>query len=243
MVKTADGYKAIARIRAGESVLSKDEASGVTGCKPVTARYGNPYRETVYIEVSDGIGNSQTLISNRIHPFYSGGKWIKAEDLKAGSRLLSESGRTQTVRNTVVKPKPLKAYNLTVADWHTYFVKGNRAETEGVWVHNECPYGKGNQRYKDAPYHGKNDNSVKSRAPTNGQAVLDNSVQVKSTSSQRVGVDKTNNEIVVLNQTRIFNDGSAEYHGHVRNWKNLHTDQQNALKKAGLVNSKGKIKK
>ncbi|EMS3198505.1 TPA: pretoxin, partial [Neisseria gonorrhoeae] len=34
MVKTADGYKAIARIRAGESVLSKDEASGVTGCKP-----------------------------------------------------------------------------------------------------------------------------------------------------------------------------------------------------------------
>ncbi|WP_221927655.1 polymorphic toxin-type HINT domain-containing protein, partial [Neisseria meningitidis] len=26
-----------------------------------------------------------------------------------------------------------------VADWHTYFVKGNRAETEGVWVHNACP--------------------------------------------------------------------------------------------------------
>ncbi|EMU1617851.1 hypothetical protein MJ510_002179, partial [Neisseria gonorrhoeae] len=110
MVKTADGYKAIARIRAGESVLSKDEASGETGYKPVTARYGNPYQETVYIEVSDGIGNIQTLISNRIHPFYSDGKWIKAEDLKAGSRLYSESGRTQTVRNTIVKPTPLKAY-------------------------------------------------------------------------------------------------------------------------------------
>ncbi|HFB6879127.1 TPA: polymorphic toxin MafB class 1, partial [Neisseria gonorrhoeae] len=104
-----------------------------------TAQYGNPYQETVYIKVSDGIGNSQTLISNRIHPFYSDGKWIKAEDLKAGSRLLSESGKTQTVRNTVVKPKPLKAYNLTVADWHTYFVKGDKAETEGVWVHNDCP--------------------------------------------------------------------------------------------------------
>ncbi|HGM1876637.1 TPA: polymorphic toxin-type HINT domain-containing protein, partial [Neisseria gonorrhoeae] len=214
-----------------------------TGYKPVTARYGNPYRETVYIKVSDGIGNSQTLISNRIHPFYSQGKWIQAGRLKKGDTLLSESGAKQTVQNITLKQQPLKAYNLTVADWHTYFVKGSQAETEGVWVHNECPYGKGNQRYKDAPYHGKNDNSVKSRAPTNGQAVLDNSVQVKSTSSQRVGVDKTNNEIVVLNQTRIFNDGSAEYHGHVRNWKNLHTDQQNALKKAGLVNSKGKIKK
>ncbi|EMU0002954.1 pretoxin, partial [Neisseria gonorrhoeae] len=27
------------------------------------------------------------------------------------------------------------------ADWHTYFVKGSQAETEGVWVHNDCPYG------------------------------------------------------------------------------------------------------
>ncbi|MBG8948962.1 septum formation inhibitor Maf, partial [Neisseria meningitidis] len=35
--------------------------------------------------------------------------------------------------------QPLKAYNLTVADWHTYFVKGSQAETEGVWVHNSCP--------------------------------------------------------------------------------------------------------
>ena len=78
---------------------------------------------------------------------------------------------------------------------------------------------------------------------TNGQAALDNSVQVKSTSSQRVGVDKTNNEIVVLNQTQTFNDGSTEYHGYVKNWQDLYTDQKNALKKAGLVNSKGKIKK
>ena len=103
MVKTADGYKAIARIRVGDRVFAKDETSGVTGYKPVTARYGNPYQETVYIKVSDGIG------------------------------------KTQTVRNIIVKPTPLKAYNLTVADWHTYFVKGNQAETEGVWVHNACP--------------------------------------------------------------------------------------------------------
>ncbi|EMU3213525.1 pretoxin [Neisseria gonorrhoeae] len=141
MVKTADGYKAIARIRAGESVLSKDEASGETGYKPVTARYGNPYRETVYIKVSDGIGNSQTLISNRIHPFYSQGKWIQAGRLKKGDTLLSESGAKQTVQNITLKQQPLKAYNLTVADWRTYFVKGNQAETEGVWVHNDCPYG------------------------------------------------------------------------------------------------------
>ena len=139
LVKTADGYKAIARIRVGDRVFAKDEASGETGYKPVTARYGNPYQETVYIEVSDGLGKIQTLVSNRIHPFYSGGKWIKAEDLKAGSRLFAENGAEQTVQSVTVKPEPLQAYNLTVADWHTYFVKGDKAETEGVWVHNSCP--------------------------------------------------------------------------------------------------------
>ena len=139
MVKTADGYKAIARVRASDRVFAKDEASGETGYKPVTARYGNPYQETVYIEVSDGLGKIQTLVSNRIHPFYSGGKWIKAEDLKAGSRLFAENGAEPTVQSVTVKPEPLQAYNLTVADWHTYFVKGDKAETEGVWVHNACP--------------------------------------------------------------------------------------------------------
>ena len=141
MVKTADGYKAIARIRVGDRVFAKDEASGETGYKPVTAQYGNPYQETVYIEVSDGLGKIQTLVSNRIHPFYSDGKWIKAEDLKAGSRLFAENGAEPTVQSVTVKQEPLQAYNLIVADWHTYFVKGDKAETEGVWVHNDCPYG------------------------------------------------------------------------------------------------------
>ena len=99
MVKTADGYKAIARIRVGDRVFSKDEASGETGYKPVTAQYGNPYQETVYIEVSDGLGKIQILVSNRIHPFYSDGKWIKVEDLKAENRLFAESGAEQTVQS------------------------------------------------------------------------------------------------------------------------------------------------
>ena len=146
LVKTADGYKAIARIRVGDRVFAKDEASGKTGYKPVTAQYGNPYQETVYIEVSDGLGKIQTLVSNRIHPFYSDGKWIKAEDLKAGSRLFAENSAEPTVQSVTVKQEPLQAYNLTVADWHTYFVKGDKAETEGVWVHNECPHS-GNKNF------------------------------------------------------------------------------------------------
>jgi uncharacterized protein RhaS with RHS repeats len=99
-----------------------------------------------------------------------------------------------------------------------------------------------NRIYKDASYHGRTDNAVKSRAPTNGQAALDNSIQVKNTSPRRVGVDVTNREIVVLDRTQTFPNGVEEYHGHVREWDDLHTDQQNALKDAGLVDKKGKIK-
>jgi len=97
------------------------------------------------------------------------------------------------------------------------------------------------RRYEDAAYHGKNDNAVKSRAPTNGQAALDNSVQVKPTSPRRVGVDVANKEIVVIDRTQVNADKSEKYHGHVRGYKDLHVDQQNALKRAGKVDSKGGI--
>ncbi|WP_259740100.1 RHS repeat-associated core domain-containing protein [Pseudomonas brassicacearum] len=97
--------------------------------------------------------------------------------------------------------------------------------------------------YKDAPYHGTSDNAVKSRAPTDGQIALNNSVQVKETSPRRVGVDENNNELVVMDKTRTHPNGDEEFHGHVRCWCDLHNDQQSALKKAGMVTGKGKIKR
>ena len=97
--------------------------------------------------------------------------------------------------------------------------------------------------YKDAPYHGSVDNTVKSRAPTDGQAELDNSVQVKDSSPRRVGVDADNDELVVMDKTRTHPNGDEEFHGHVRCWYDLHNDQQSALRTAGMVTSKGKIKR
>ena len=97
--------------------------------------------------------------------------------------------------------------------------------------------------YKDAPYHGATDNAVKSRVPTNGQVALDNSVQVKDTSPRRVGVDADNDELVVMDKTRTHPNGDEEFLGHVRCWCELHNDQQAALKRAGVVTSKGKIKR
>ncbi|MFT0487602.1 RHS repeat-associated core domain-containing protein, partial [Bacteroides thetaiotaomicron] len=109
-----------------------------------------------------------------------------------------------------------------------------------VWID---PWGLNIKRiYEKAPYHGRKDNSVKSRAPIDGQGALDNSIQVKSTNPRRVGIDPTNNEFVILDRTRITNDGTEIYHGHVRSWEDMTVEQQNALIKNNRVDRKGKIK-
>ena len=61
-------------------------------------------------------------------------------------------------------------------------------------------------------------------------------MQVKETSPRRVGADKKNGEIVVLDQTR-----EGIYHGHVRGWKDLTQQQRNALIKGKITNKKGDI--
>jgi hypothetical protein len=93
--------------------------------------------------------------------------------------------------------------------------------------------------FEGAPYHGRANKGLKSRGPTNGQEALENSVQVKPTSERRIGVDSNNKEFVVFDQTT-----DNVFHGHVREWKDLHPDMQNALiqaDKVKVVNGTGKI--
>lgn len=100
----------------------------------------------------------------------------------------------------------------------------------------ECPNG----IYKDAPYHGKYDGLRKSHRPTDGQHALDNSFElpksVNSTSTRRLAISY--DEFVVLDQTR-----AGEFHGHVRDWKNLTDDMQRELLRRKLVNNSGRIRR
>ena len=107
-----------------------------------------------------------------------------------------------------------------------------------AWVD---PWGLVKRIYEKASYHGKVDTAIKSKAPKNEEA-LDSPVQVKLTSPRRVGVDKINKELVVLDQTLITPEGIEVYQGHVRAWEDLHPGQKKALQDAGLVNKKGEIK-
>ena len=93
-------------------------------------------------------------------------------------------------------------YNFEVEDFHTYYVG------TGVCVHNKNCYTYEHGVYEDAPYHTSTGNSVKSPKPIDGQAALDNSIQIKPTSPRRLGY--SNGQFVVLDETR-----PGLYHGHV----------------------------
>ena len=92
-----------------------------------------------------------------------------------------------------------------------------------------------NGKFENAPYHGKTNNSVKNKAPIDGQAALNNSLKIGEDTTRRVGISE--NEFVVLDET-----SEGLYHGHVRTWDELTPKMQSILRKEELVTKKGKIK-
>ena len=62
---------------------------------------------------------------------------MDAADLTAGYRLLNDDASWAEVVSVEVVAEELEAYNLTVADYHTYFVAANE-NASPVWVHNSC---------------------------------------------------------------------------------------------------------
>jgi len=86
-----------------------------------------------------------------------------------------------------------------------------------------------------SPKHHPNVRGNVSPGPTNGQAALDLSVQVKPTSPRRVAYEPDAGQFVVLDETV-----PGQFHGHVVPWSNLHTDMKNALVNLGVVNRRGR---
>jgi hypothetical protein len=100
------------------------------------------------------------------------------------------------------------------------------------------PPDSGGPRYEPSHKHGSTQRGDVAAAPRNGQAALDRSAQVKPTSARRVGVDPANQEIVVFDETY---PGQQVFHGHVRSWSELRPEMQAALRRAGLVDARGRI--
>ncbi|WP_424085060.1 filamentous hemagglutinin N-terminal domain-containing protein, partial [Pseudomonas sp.] len=124
----------------------------------------------------------------------------------------------------------------TLSKWTAILFGVGKAGTKATGAAGESAGAMRRLDYEAAPYHGKVDNAVKSRAPVNGQEALDFSIQVKPTSPRRVGIDYDSKDFVVFDKTL-----DTTYHGHVRSWSDLHPDMQKALQQAGMADRKGNI--
>jgi hypothetical protein len=133
-VVLADGTtKPIADVRVGDRVLAADPETGDRGVRNITHVWRHE-DVLVDLETSDGAVVSTT----EDHPFWNATdrQWQPAVALDPGDRLLTTTGTPLTVDGLDLATADAGvAYNLTVADLHTYYV-GVGDHT--ALVHNTC---------------------------------------------------------------------------------------------------------
>jgi hypothetical protein len=139
VVLMADGTtKAIADIEIGDTVLAEDPETGQRGAREVTKLWIHQDQITD-LELADGSRVSTT----EDHPFWNrtDNEWQRADALDPGDLLLSADGDLLAVDGMdPTSTRTTTAYNLTVDDIHTYFV---RIGTEDILVHNNNTCGLG----------------------------------------------------------------------------------------------------
>ena len=130
VVWTETGPVAVDRLQPGDVVLTQNQRTGRLGLKPVLLATMRPPEKLLAIEL-DG----ETIRATPGHPFWVVGKgWTLARHLEPGNRLQGLDGGG-LVERIDEEAKPVRSFNLVVADDHTYFCGKarvmNRDNTDG----------------------------------------------------------------------------------------------------------------
>ncbi|MFC9295499.1 polymorphic toxin-type HINT domain-containing protein [Streptomyces sp. NPDC057011] len=139
-VQMADGTtKAIEDVEVGDKVLATDPQTGETESKTVTATITTPddkeFTDLTLTDDANPRGPPVALTSTSHHPHWSETRhqWLDAGDFTPGEQLRQPSGTTLTVQASRNYPFAVTTHNLTVDDFHTYYVL---AGATPVLVHN-----------------------------------------------------------------------------------------------------------
>ena len=133
-VLLADGMsKPIEAITVDDVVRASDPVIGITRAEPVTdlIHHSGPH-----LMVNVGLAGGAVLRATDHHAFWNvtAGRFIDAIDLHVGDELLASDGRPVTVTSLTTDGAHLTAYNLSVAELHTYYVLAGET---AVLVHND----------------------------------------------------------------------------------------------------------
>jgi hypothetical protein len=128
-ITLADGrLVSIEQVEPGDWVLTFDRISHALVPAPVERRIVRPQAERLVLI-------NGALLATDNHPFYSNGRWVRADALEVGAPLLSArdidaSSRLELTLEEVpisslsVQPGGVTTYNLEVAQHHGYFAGG-----------------------------------------------------------------------------------------------------------------------
>lgn len=133
-VLTPDGEKPIQEIRAGDTVLSRDQHDPHGVIEPMVVEDTFQNRgQLLELEIA-----GKVLRATPEHPFYVRNVgWTKAGDLRAGDMLASDLNSWREVQSIRALDGEHPVYNFSVAKHHTYFVGGQKFGF-AVWTHNAC---------------------------------------------------------------------------------------------------------
>jgi len=151
LVLLGDGsHRAIGQLHIGDAVASRNAVTGIYSTRSITETHAHSHTDRVTVTVGSDRRADKAITTTLEHPFWVVGHgFTPARDLHVGDRvaafaaqnpLLAVSSRfNDTSGALLVKAlsieasgvAPWTAYNLTVAEDHTYFVGESN-----VWVHN-----------------------------------------------------------------------------------------------------------
>ena len=133
-VLTPDGLVEIQSLDIGDIVIARHEVTGELGPQPVTALIRPPSRRIWNLDVVDASGDIERFRTTDDHPWHNAGTGVfePTKDLTPGERLSTLDGTSVRVVSVAITATDEPAYNLTVANAHTFFVG-----EDGIWVHNQ----------------------------------------------------------------------------------------------------------
>lgn len=136
LVETEDGLRPIEEIKVGDRVLARSPESGETSLKIVTDLIDLHVRQIWKVSISDEQSNFEIFRTTDDHPWWvvaadGKGSWVATLDLSEGMLLTTADNQRVKVSSVTKTDIVDGTYNLTVADYETYFVGQSR-----VLVHN-----------------------------------------------------------------------------------------------------------
>jgi len=135
LVETDHGLRPIESIKVGDNVLSRDDVSGKTAFQSVTGLI-RPHDRQIYDVRLERAGHhtAELFEVTDDHPWRTvDGQWLTTLQLNVGVTIQTEDGKGVQVVSIMATHRIADTYNLTVGDFHTFFVGHNE-----VWVHNAC---------------------------------------------------------------------------------------------------------